>query len=381
MYTKIKEKVNELKDEFVNIWCDVVKIDSQTIDKQGVDEVGQYFINYAKNNGWEYEVLENEKAGNAICITMNKGAKLQPIAISGHMDTVHPRGSMKTFIEGDDLYGPGAVDCKGGLIVCLLAMQTLKQLDYQDREIRLILQADEEVGSKLSNHKTIDFMVEKAKGCVCFLNTEMYEPNTAVILRKGISRYEIDIEGVAAHSSVCLKGHSAVKEAAHKIIKLEELQEEDGITISVGIINGGTAANVVPANCKLTVDVRFNNSQEMQKADEYIREVCAKADVQETSCTVNKLSTRIPLEYRKENEELLDKMNVIFKKAGMSELKARKATGGADSAYTSAAGIPTIDSIGVAGHFIHSKDEKAYIPSLAENAIRMASVIYGLDNE
>lgn len=377
-YKKIFDKIDELNDEYVNIWKEVVEIESPTSFKEGVDKVGKYFINKAVKQGWDIEIEENEKAGNAICITMNANAKGKPIAISGHMDTVHPVGSMKTNIDGDKIYGPGCTDCKGGLIICLLAMKALKECGFIDRPIKFILQADEEVGSRLSNKKTIEFMCEKAKDCIAFLNTEMYVDNTGVTTRKGIRRYLMKVTGVAAHSSICQEGRSAILEASHKIIELEKMKQADDITINVGTINGGTTPNTVPAYCECQIDVRFNDESQMQEADKYIRDIMAKTYVDNTKTELELMSTRIAMSLKDYNFELLAKMNEVFRECGMSELTARKATGGSDAAYTSDAGIPTIDSIGVSGGFIHSKDEYANISSLAENAKRMAAVIYGI---
>ena len=375
-YKNIFNKIDELKDEFVSIWKKVVEIESPTAYKEGVDEVGKFFIDYAAKQLWNIEIQENEKAGNAICITMNPNVAGKPIAISGHMDTVHPFGSMKTYIDDNKLYGPGCADCKGGLIVCLLAMKALKECGFVSRPVKFILQADEEVGSRLSNMKTIEFMCDKAKDCIAFLNTEMCTEGTAVLTRKGIRRYEMTIKGVAAHSSIANQGKSAILEASHKIIELEKIKQEDDITINVGIINGGTTPNTVPENCQLQIDVRFNNTEQMEWADEYIKNIANTVYVEGTNTTLLLAGTRIAMDYKEYNKELLDKMNEIYVECGMSELTARKAAGGSDAAYTSNAGIASIDSIGVTGGYIHSKNEYANIPSLAESAKRMASVIY-----
>ena len=377
-YEKIFNKIDELKDDFLNIWKEVVEIESPTSYKEGVDNVGKYFIDKAAKQLWDVEIQENEVAGNAICITMNANAKGKPIAISGHMDTVHPVGSMKTYIEDGKIYGPGCTDCKGGLIICLLTMQALKECGYVDRPIKFILQADEEVGSRLSNKKTIEFMCEKAKDCVCFLNTEMYQNGTAVLTRKGIRRYEMFFKGVAAHSSICHQGRSAILEASYKVIELEKMKQPDDITINVGVIEGGTTPNTVPENCKIVIDVRFNNDEQLQVVDKYINDIANKVFVEGVETSLNVMGTRIAMDYKKYNEDLLDRINEVFNEANLSPLTARKATGGSDTAYTSNAGIPSIDSIGVSGGYIHSKNEYANIDSLKENACRMAAIIYGL---
>ena len=377
-YENVFNRIDELKDEFVEIWKQVVETESPTANKECVDKVADYFIKYAQSQVWNYEYLENEKAGKAVCITMNPKANKKPIAISGHMDTVHPLGLMKTYVEDGKIYGPGCTDCKGGLIVCLLAMQALKDCGYIDRPIKFILQSDEEVGSRLSEKKTIEFMCEKAKDCVAFLNTEMMEPGTAVLTRKGIRRYIVKFTGKAAHSSMCDQGRSAILEASYKIIELEKMKNADDVTINVGTIQGGTTPNTVPAECQIQIDVRFNDEKSMNEADKYIRDICDKTYVEGTTTEVVYLSTRIAMEYRDANRKLLDNMNEVFRSCGLSELTARKAKGGSDAAYTTNAGIPSIDSIGVTGGYIHSKDEYANIDSLLENAKRMAAVIYGL---
>ena len=377
-YENIFKRIDELKDEYINIWKEVVEIESPTAYKEGVDKVGAYFIDKAAKQLWDVEIEENEEAGNAICITMNSKGKLKPISISGHMDTVHPLGSMKTYIEGNKIYGPGCTDCKGGLIVCLLAMQALKDCGYIDRPIKFILQADEEVGSRLSKHKTIDFMCEKAKDSIAFLNTEMYNDGTAVLTRKGIRRYIMSFTGVAAHSSIAHQGKSAILEASYKIIELEKMKQADDITINVGTIEGGTTPNTVPEKCQIQIDVRFNDDKQLKIADDYVNEIANKVYVDGVKTELVTTGTRIAMDYRDYNKQLLDKMNNVFNECDMSPLTARKATGGSDAAYTSNAGIPSIDSIGVSGGYIHSKNEYGNIDSLSENAKRMAAIIFGI---
>ena len=72
------------------------------------------------------------------------------------------------------------------------------------------------------------------------------------------------------------------------------------------------------------------------------------------------------------NEEL----NRIYKSVGLSELKGEVRTGGSDAAYVTEQGIPCVDSVGVSGGNLHSKDEYAYIRSLEETAKRLAAVVY-----
>ena len=372
---KVYTKIDELKDEFLTIWQDIVKIDSPSDYKEGVDKVGQYFIDYGAKQLWDIEIQENQIAGNAICITMNTNNKEKSIALSGHMDTVHPVGSLATYIKDNKIYGPGCSDCKGGLVVSLLAMKALKECGYRDRKIKLILQSDEEVGSKLSNGKNIDFIIQQAKDTIGFFNMEMYQPGSAVLQRKGIRKYKMSFRGVAAHASICQQGASAILEASHKIIELEKYKDSDDITINVGTIKGGSSANTVPDYCEILIDVRFNNQQSLLTVDNYINDIAQKEYVKNVVTTLEVVSTRIAMDYKEYNQQLLDKCNLIFKETGFSTLQPRKAMGGSDGAYTSNANIPTLDSLGVSGGNIHSPNEYSDIPSLAENAKRFVAII------
>lgn len=377
-YKDLFKKIDELFSSFVDIWKDVVLIDSPTSYKEGVDKVGKYFIDKAAKNMWNIEVQENEYAGNAICITMNSESNNKPIVISGHMDTVHPINSLDTYIKDGMIFGPGVTDCKGGLVACLLAMKALKECGYKDRPVKFILQSDEEVGSKLSNKKTIEFMIEKSKDALCFINAEMYMDGTVVTTRKGIARYNMIIHGKSVHASLCDGGASAILEASHKIIELEKIKQPDAITINVGTIKGGTTSNTVPDECSFEIDVRFANDDQYKKTKEYITNIANTTYIEGTSTELIETGTRIAMDHKDYNDDLVNKINAIYKNCGLVELKQRKASGGSDAAYTSDAGIPTIDSIGVNGGCIHSKKEYAYLNSLKDSAKRIAAIIYKL---
>ena len=82
------------------------------------------------------------------------------------------------------------------------------------------------------------------------------------------------------------------------------------------------------------------------------------------------------MELTERNEKLLETMNGIYEANGMSRLQPRKVNGGADSADVTVAGIPCVDSIGVVGGKIHSRDEYAVMASLKDAAKRAAAVAY-----
>lgn len=374
--------IDKINDEYIDFWVDVSNTESPTDYKEGVDKACSYFVNVAVKMGWNVEFLENEFSGNVVCITMNSDISEKPICLSGHLDTVHPLGSFGTpavRIEGDKMFGPGVMDCKGGAVAAIEAMVALAKVGYNKRPVKLLLQTDEEVNSMQSNKATINFICDKAKNAIAFLNCESIRGNTAVLWRKGISRYRIDVFGQAIHASRCAEGGAnAILEAANKIIELEKFKDNDGLTANCGLIEGGTNANTVPDKCSFVVEYRFVDNNQFEYAEKATYVIANNCKIEGTYAEVNRIGLRPAMEKQDRNFELLDKMNQIYKENGLPELTARGSLGGSDAADTTSKGIPTIDSIGVAGNYIHTQNEFAYISSLKEAAKRIAAVVYCL---
>ena len=376
----LRQKIDALYEEYLAVWEDLGNIESPTDCKAGVDAVGRYCIRHAKARGWRTEVLPQPVSGDVVVITMNPDAPGAPAALSAHIDTVHPVGSFGApAVRRDEtkIYGPGVADCKGGVVAGFLAMEALRRVGFTERPVQMLLQTDEEVSSRLSDRKTINYMCEKAKGSVCFLNLETALEGKLCVQRKGIVSYRFDVEGQEAHSSSCATmGAYAIVEAAHKMIELDQIKDAKGLTCNCAMIEGGKVLNTVPAHCSFSINVRFADSEQLAWIENHVREVAERVYVPGTHTTVTKIGFRIAMEYAERNYQLLDAMNRIFEENGLTALKAYKGKGGSDAADVTASGTPCIDSIGVKGGYVHSPQEYSYIASLAESAKRVASVVY-----
>ena len=85
----------------------------------------------------------------------------------------------------------------------------------------------EETGSRTSGKSTVEYLCKKSEGSVAFLNLEGHTTGKAVLIRKGILRVRYIVSGRATHSSKCFDGANAIAEAAHKILELEKLKDDD----------------------------------------------------------------------------------------------------------------------------------------------------------
>jgi len=376
---KVFDKIDELSDKYLNVLIEACNIESKSEDKEAVDKVGNYFASIAKDMGYVIKKREFEKAGNVYSFTYNPTGKKKPISLSSHMDTVHKKGIFgypPTRIEGDYVYGPGVNDSKGNLALELLVMEALKVCGYDERPVKLILQSDEEVNSYLSDYKSLDFIVEEAKGSAAFLNAENLGPDRLLTIgRKGITSHKITITGKKIHAGWCTMGASAINEAAHKILEFEKNNDVDGITFNCGIVNGGGVTNIVPDMCELSVEYRFKSMEQKKIADEKFKKIVETSYVEGTYSTSEQISNRLPMEADEKNKKLVERINEICKQVDIEPFGMAETPGGADGAYPSLAGIPTVDSIGIEGSGAHTLNENARISSIPEMAKVVAAII------
>ena len=378
-FKKLFELIESKNEEYIGFLKDITEIESPTAYKEGVDAVGNYFIGKAKEQGWKTEVFKQEVSGDVVVITMNPEATKEPICLSGHMDTVHPLGYFGNpcvRFEGNKMIGPGIADCKGGCVNGFWAMDVLSQMGYKERPVMLLLQSDEETSSRGSKKQTINYIVERSKDAVAFLNLEACVTEKGITMeRRGIACFEFKVKGISEHASKAHLGASAIEEAASKILKFKKYKDVNGITCNCGTIKGGTVPNTVADECIFTVDTRFRTAEQYEQVKEIVREAAESCLVDGTSCEVRELSTRPSMERSDKSNKLLCKANEIFEEAGLKQLEVINSTGGSDAAYVSMAGIPVLDSIGIVGDKIHNPEEHILIDKFSLATKRIAAII------
>ena len=172
-----------------------------------------------------------------------------PLLVLGHLDTVWPRGTLEEMpfrIEDGCAFGPGAYDMKAGIVAVLAA---LEQARPGHRPVRLFLGADEETGS-LDSRPLIE---RAAAGVAAALVAEPCLPGGGFkTARKGLGKFHIRVKGIAAHAGTNPgDGASAIDELARLVLHLNELADKErGISINVGLVEGGTRMNVVAADAE-----------------------------------------------------------------------------------------------------------------------------------
>ncbi len=364
--------LRENSDKMVADLRRFIALESPTSHKPAVDELGAALAAELRGLGGAVEVIPKTEVGDVLRARWNPGAG--GIVIMSHMDTVWDVGTVAgrpTRVEGDRLYGVGAMDMKGGIVIALWALRALRQLElFPAQPITWLLNSDEETGSK---HSSGEIESEALSHDVVFV-TEPPQDGKYKTQRKGVSQYTITATGRAAHSGADhARGVNAIKEMAHQVIAVEAMTDyEIGTTANVGVISGGTRPNVVPAEARVEINVRAWTKVNQQAIHE--RMLSLKAVHPEAEITVEGGVGVPPMERTPEIAALFKRAQSLA--AAMSiKLEEGKTGGGSDGNKTAALGVPTLDGMGMVGDGGHAINEYGEISSLPERAAIMAAML------
>ena len=377
MQAEVFNLIDQKQKKYFDLLEKICNIESNSADFEGVRAVNDALCDYAQGLGFAVRKQEYAGAGATAVISMNEDSDQKPLMFSGHMDTVYQKGAFgypPVRVEGDMIYGPGVSDCKGGIIVALLAMDALHQAGFNARPIRLFLQCDEEVGSRYSQRQSINNMIAEAQQCAAFFNCETARPGKVTLLRKGILKMTVRVHGKAAHAKDYMTGVSALVEAAHKIIRLHERSTADGPTYNCTLAPMEGSSNTVPDVCDIVIDIRVATMAEAREASDFVHQVAAECTLPGASGEVIREGMRPPMEPCEKNQRLFEQVNRICARCGLGQFEPFMSAGGADASNVSQTGVPCLDSFGIEGGAYHTIKEYARLSSIPERAKVLAAV-------
>ena len=297
------------------------------------------------------------------------------ILLLGHLDTVWPVGTLETMpfrLRDGKLSGPGVLDMKAGAAMAFTALEMLAETGLLQKEIVLLLNSDEEIGSPVSRPVTEQI----AAGCAAVYVLEPAQGLACKTARKGTGKWRIDIHGLAAHAGVDFEnGASALRELARVIETVSGWTDlKRGLTVSVGVAGGGTKTNVIPAHAFAEVDVRIARKADgarMEKKFAGLRAVDRRC-----ALTVTGGIDRPPMVRTAGTALLYRRARALAGELGFVLDEA--ATGGAsDGNFTSALGIPTLDGLGAVGAGAHAAHEHLLVEHLAPRTALLAALLAG----
>ena len=287
--------------------------------------------------------------------------------ILGHHDTVFPPGTFETWtIDGDRLQGPGVLDMKGGLAIVRTALAALADVGaLADIPLAVISVGDEEISS--GDSKAL--MQEVAANATSALVFEAGRANDMLITRrKGTGRLTIRATGKATHAgNHHADGVNAIWALARFVdIAQKHTDYDRGITVNVGLIEGGSSANTVPAHAQCSIDFRFIRAQDGRDLVAALtKEAKTLSGLTNATIDVDGGIRRLPLERTDQSIELMRAYGACAEAAGLGHSECPLIGGGSDASTVSAIGVPAIDGLGPRGKGFHTHDEFIEISSLS----------------
>jgi glutamate carboxypeptidase len=297
------------------------------------------------------------------------------ILLLGHTDTVHPRGTLAARPwreDGGKIYAPGVFDMKASCAAALEALRACSALGPKGRRpATLLLTCDEESGS-MSGRALVE---EEARRAEFVLVLEPPAPGgRAKTARKGTGLFTLSVEGRAAHAGLePEKGVSAVLELARQIERVCALaRPEVGTTINVGTVAGGTHANVVAAEARAEVDVRFNTADEARRVEAAMLEL--KPFDERAAVKVTGGINRPPMERTSAVEKLYERARRVAA-AFDFELGEASVGGASDGNFAAACGATVLDGLGVDGDGAHAAHEHIVADAVVLRGALLAALV------
>lgn len=293
----------------------------------------------------------------------------------GHCDTVWPVGTIDEMpfrVEGDVVRGPGVFDMKGGLVQMIFALRTLRELGLEPAVTPVVLiNSDEEIGSResgaqirrLARHADRALVLEPALGVDGKLKTS----------RRGSGKFHIRVSGRSAHSGLDPeRGASAILELSHVIQLLHTLNDpERGISVNVGMIEGGVSSNMIAAESSAVVDVRVASREDAKWITRRIRDL--KPFTPGTSLEISGKMGRDPMEPTPRNRHLWALARNIGAELGIALEEGR--SGGVSDANTTSKFTATLDGLGAVGDGAHARHEYVEIDRMPERTALLVMLL------
>lgn len=367
-------------ENMLQLWQEFVNVDCGTGNKAGVDSIGAKVEKILQGLGFKTRQVQFENAGNTLVGELGDMSK--PFVIfTGHMDTVFKDGTAaeRPFtIKDGKAYGPGCLDMKGGIVIFLSVLKALLAQGYNAHPIKVILAGDEETGHANSKGQAAEAIMAESKGAFAAFNFETgFEDGGLVVERKGVWQFTLEAYGRSAHvGNDPENGRSAIMEICHKAIDVNALTNWDtGCTFNVGIIEGGTVSNAVPAYAKIKCDMRYSDFKYVAEMKKKVQEIADKQYVPDTKTVFTSLTEFRNMQQVAGTQDLFELVRAAALEAGLPAPTPKAVGGGSDSAYTTAAGVPTICAMGVQGARNHTPEEYAVVDTLFSRAKLLIAVM------
>jgi glutamate carboxypeptidase len=360
----------------------LVGINSYSKNVSGLNECGQQLAKALELPGLSLRVERGAAGfGDHLFWSTPAADSTAPILLIGHHDTVFPPGRFDHYrISGDRGHGPGCYDMKGGLSLVWGVLATLSEAKIlTEMPLVLVSVADEEIGS-LDSKPHLQALAKRAR---CALVFESGRPQDRIVTRRrGGAILRVVVVGRAAHAgNAHAQGANAIWSLSRFVDAAQSCTDyARGITVNVGLIQGGTSANTVPQDAEGTVDLRFDSAEDGQALLEKLRQLALDCALPGTRIELQGGVHRGPLPKTPASELLYQQYAACQRAAGLGDGEQPLVGGGSDANTVAGVGLPAIDGLGPRGGDFHTLDEFVELDSFGPKAEALLRFLFATDN-
>ena len=404
--TQIVQYINEHYADGEKLLIETVNINSGTLNKTGVKQVGDIFTKELEKAGLHTEWVSLpdslKRAGHLVASRYGKNGK--KIFIIGHLDTVFEPDMPANpwhLLNDSTATGQGANDMKGGDMVAIIALQALESLHLLDSAtIFVYFTGDEERAGTPVSVSRKDF-IERAKQCDVALGFESaIGLHTVAAARRGSSSWTLKVSGKTGHSAGIFSdgsGFGAIYEAARIINEFRvSLSHEKYLTFNPGLIAGGSditvderkatvtaigKSNIIAQSAYVSGDLRFLTETQKETARRKMQDIVS-SHLNQTNATIHFQDGIPAMEPTPGNYRLVNLLDSITHDLGFGNTKAGDpgARGAGDISYI-AKYVDALDGLGASGSGAHAPGETINLKEFPLLIQRAAILIYRLTRE
>jgi glutamate carboxypeptidase len=368
--------VRGMKDDMVDFVTRLASTESPSDDPASQAPVQELIVEALAALGYDARRVGGGVSGGHVYARPARRPRGRPAQLLlGHCDTVWPHGTLSEMpvkLEDGRLHGPGVFDMKGGLTQIVFALKAIGDLALTPPATPVVfVNSDEEIGSP-DSHRFVRLLARHA--CRAYVAEPSYGPQGKLkTARKGVSRFEIEIRGRASHAGLAPEaGASAILELGHVIQALHGLTDpERGITVNVGVVEGGTRPNVVAAHARALVDARVVTAADGRWVEEAVLGLVPRTPG--VSLHVSGGVQAAPLERTPRNRRLWERARAAAQAIGI-ELGETLVGGGSDGNTTSQL-TATLDGLGPVGDGAHAAHEHLVVDAWVDRCALLALLL------
>lgn len=387
------EAVSDRMNDHLDLLERLVAIPSHASTPGGTDEVASEIVPILESLGfgidthiqtplpdglrWVETIMipgqRQEDLGQTYAAT-REGESGTRVLLLGDLDTSYPKPAHEAFParrEGSRFYGPGIADMKGGLVVLVAALRALADSNTNQPGVEIVLAADEQAGS-LGSRRIIE---ESAARCEWTLCVECGRRGGKLMAARGhIGIGDLTASGVEAHAgSAYEEGVNATDLLARVIPAVNDLSRpDDGILVTVTILEAGRRRSVIPDKAWAVLDIRTPSPPDWDQTVAAIRETVASHG--EGRVEARTYAHRPGVPWSSNTDRLLE----LIKRQGLAigvELSAFASAANGSVAFAGLTESVIMDGLGPVGGGLMTHDEHIEVPSIPERAAILAATI------